>query len=206
MKKKDGFLIVFEGIDGSGKSTQARLLAKKLKNEGFSVLVLREPTRSRWGRQIKAKAKTSKFLDPQEELALFLRDREDNVKRNILPALSQGKIVILDRYYFSTMAYQGARGIDPVYIRKLNEAFAPKPDMVFILHLPAREGLKRISHRRRKDILFEQEAYLEKVEAIFQSLKGRNFYHLEASQSKQKLAEIIFNRVISLLKKKKLHR
>lgn len=203
MKKRSGFLIVLEGIDGSGKSTQARLLARKLKKEGFAVLLLREPTRGRWGRQIKAKAKTAAFLDPQEELGLFLRDREDNVKRNILPALNQGKIVILDRYYFSTMAYQGARGLDPSYIKKLNEAFAPKPDAVFILHLPVAEGLKRISHRRRKDILFEQEPYLEKVEAIFQSLKGPNFYHLDAAQSKQKLGEIIFNRVISLLKKKK---
>ncbi|MCX7974922.1 MAG: dTMP kinase [Candidatus Aminicenantes bacterium] len=204
MREKRGLLIVIEGIDGSGKTTQARFLARKLKKLGLSVITLREPTRSRWGRKIRAMARSKISLDPQEELELFLRDREDNVKRHILPALNQKKIVILDRYYFSTMAYQGARGIDPLYIRKINEAFAPKPDAVFILHLSASEGLSRISHRRKKDILFEQERYLEKVAEIFQSLKGRNFYHLDATQSKPQIGELIFNRVIALLKKKKL--
>lgn len=203
MVQRPGFLVVIEGIDGSGKSTQARLLAKQLKNVGLPVIILREPTRGKWGRQIRAKARVETTLNPQEELELFMRDRQDNVKRHIQPALNQGKIVILDRYYFSTMAYQGARGIDPDFIRRLNEAFAPRPDAVFILHLRAAEGLARIHHRRKKDILFEQERYLEKVEEIFGRLKGRHFYHLDATQSKEKIGEIIFRRVMFLLRKKK---
>ncbi len=202
MLQRPGFLVVLEGIDGSGKSTQARLLAWKLKKMGWPVVILREPTRGKWGRKIRAKAKVEKALNPQEELELFLRDRQDNVKRSIEPALNQNKIVILDRYYFSTMAYQGARGIEPDFIRRQNEAFAPRPDAVFILHLPAREGLARILHRRQKDILFEQERYLEKVEEIFKRIRGRHIYHLDATQSKEKINEIIFRRVMSLLRKK----
>lgn len=202
MGERAGFLIVMEGIDGSGKSTQARLLAKQLKKMNLPVIVLREPTRGKWGRLIKAKARAETTLDPQEELELFLRDRQDNVKRHLQPALNQGKIVILDRYYFSTMAYQGARGIDPAFIRRQNEAFAPRPDAVFILHLHPAVGLARIHHRRKKDILFEQEKYLEKVEEIFRKLKGRHFYHLDATQSKEKIHEIILGRTMSLLKKR----
>jgi len=202
MAKRPGFLIVLEGIDGCGKSTQARLLARKLKKMGLPVIVLREPTRGKWGRIIRARALQETALNPEEELELFLRDRMDNVKRYLEPALKQGKIVILDRYYFSTMAYQGARGIDPEYIRRQNEAFAPKPDAVFILHLSPAEGLARISQRKKKDILFEQEKYLEKVEQIFRAIKGHRIYHLEANQSREKISELILSRLMPLLKKK----
>jgi len=202
MSERPGFLVVLEGIDGSGKSTQARLLARKLRKMGLPVTVLREPTRGKWGRIIRARALQETALNPQEELELFLRDRQDNVRRHLVPALNQGKIVILDRYYFSTMAYQGARGIDPEYIRRQNEAFAPRPDAVFILHLSPAEGLARIHQRKKKDILFEQEKYLKKVEQIFRKIRGRRIYHLEASQSRERINELILRRLIFLLKKK----
>lgn len=202
MVQRSGFLVVIEGIDGSGKSTQARLLASKLKKMGWPVIILREPTHGKWGRKIRAKARAETIFDPQKELELFIRDRQDNVQRHIQPALNQNKVVILDRYYFSTMAYQGARGIDPDFIRRQNEIFAPRPDAVFILHLRAAEGLARIHHRRQKDILFEQEKYLDRVEEIFKRIKGRHIYHLDATQSKEKINEIILRRVIFLLRKK----
>jgi len=204
MALKKGCLIVIEGIDGAGKSTQVRLLAKRLEKMGLPVAVFREPTRGRWGRKIRSMAKAETVLNPQEELELFLLDREDNVRRHIRPALAAGKIVILDRYYFSTMAYQGARGIDPRIIRRRNEAFAPRPEAVFILHLAAAKGLARIHHRRKKDILFEQEGYLEKVERIFQGLKGQGIFHLEAEQPKEKIHQAIFSRVKIILRKKGL--
>ena len=90
---------------------------------------------------------TAGSLTPEEELALFLKDRRENVARNIRPALRAGRIVVLDRYYFSTIAYQGAKGLDPERIRRLNERFAPKPDLVFILDLGAGDGLARIAGR-----------------------------------------------------------
>jgi dTMP kinase len=128
-----GFLIVFEGIDGTGKSTQAEILMMKLRKMGYDVVYFREPSQSKWGREIKRKALHPDSLSPEEELDLFLKDRKENVEKNLKPALGRKKIVILDRYYFSTIAYQGAKGIDQERIRRMNEDFVVDPDLVMIL-------------------------------------------------------------------------
>ena len=190
--KKRGFLFVIEGIDGAGKSTQVRMLLRKLRARGIDAVSLREPTRGRWGREIRAKAKKSGSLTPVQELDLFLRDRRENVDKNIRPCLERGRVLILDRYYYSTIAYQGAKGIDPARIRLLNERFAPKPDLVFILDLPATRGLERIEGRGSRDLLFEREGYLRKVQRIFASFRGARFVHLDAGCGKRRLgAEIL---------------
>ena len=199
MRLKKGILIVLEGIDGAGKSTQARRLLKRFRGLGYDAVSFREPSKGKWGRQIKRLAKVPGSLSPEEELALFVKDREENVARNLKPALAAGKIVVLDRYYFSTIAYQGAKGIDPVRIRRMNERIAVKPDLVFILDIGARPGLARIHSRKRKDLLFERERYLRKVRAIFRSLEGRRFIHLDASRSRDDTARDIWSRVTRLL-------
>lgn len=202
MSTYKGLLVVLEGIDGAGKSSQARILKTRLAAEGFDVVSFREPTRGRWGRLIKRKARLPGSLTPEEEVDLFLKDREENVRKNLEPALEAGKIVILDRYYFSTIAYQGARGLDPERIRRMNEKFAVKPDLVFILDIDARNGLRRISLRRRKDRLFEREKYLVKVQRIFQSFKGRKFIRVDARRPKGEIAEEIARHVWSLIGKR----
>lgn len=190
--KNQGFLFVIEGIDGAGKSTQARMLLRKLRARGIDAVSLREPTRGRWGREIRGKAKQAGSLTPVQELDLFLRDRRENVDKNIRPGLESGRVIILDRYYFSTVAYQGAKGLDPARIRRLNERFAPKPDLVFILDLPAARGLERIEGRKSRDLLFEREGYLRKVRRIFRSFQGTRFAHLDAGRDKRQLgAEIL---------------
>jgi dTMP kinase len=200
MGLKKGLLIVIEGIDGAGKSTQARDLLRKLKSLGYKAIALREPTRGKWGRKIKELAKRSGSLSPEEELALFIRDRQENVEKNLKPALSRKKIVILDRYYYSTIAYQGAKGIDPAGIRRLNEKFAVRPDQVFILDIDAGKGLARIHSRKRKDLLFERRAYLVKVGKIFKSFQGRKFIHIDASRPRKEISAEILARVQRLLK------
>jgi dTMP kinase len=200
MRLKKGALIVFEGIDGAGKSTQARLLLKKLHSLGFKAVYYREPTRGKWGREIKKLAKHHKGLTAEEELDLFVKDRRENVRVNLKPAIRKRRAVILDRYYFSTMAYQGARGIDPARIRRENETFAVRPDLVFILDIGAGEGLGRIRHRKRKDLLFERERYLARVRRIFQSFRGRRFVHLDASRPRAEIARSIASRVLRLLR------
>jgi len=200
MRLRKGILIVLEGIDGAGKSTQARRLLKRLRGLGCDAVSFREPSRGKWGRQIKKLARVPGSLSPEEELTLFVKDREENVARNLRPALAAGKIVVLDRYYFSTIAYQGAKGIDPDRIRRMNERIAVRPDLVLILDIGARPGLARIHFRKRKDLLFERERYLRKVQAIFRSLKGRGFIHLDASRSREETARDIWPRVSRLLK------
>jgi dTMP kinase len=199
MRLKKGVLIVLEGIDGAGKSTQARLLLKRLRKLGFAAVAFREPTRGKWGNEIKKLAKRSGSLTPEEELDLFVKDRRENVRVNLKPALRQRKAVILDRYYYSTIAYQGAKGIDPARIKRENEEFAVRPDLVFILDIGAGKGLGRIHHRKRKDLLFERERYLGRVRRVFRSFRGRKFVHLDASRPRAETAAAIASRVLSLL-------
>jgi len=162
-------LIAVEGIDGSGKTTVVRFLIEELRKRGYDVVAFKEPTDSEYGRRIRQILKERK-VSPEEELKLFIKDREFNVRNNILPALKSGKIVIMDRYYYSTIAYQGALGLDVEMIRKLNEQF-PKPDLVIILDVSPETALKRIKAKRRPD-RFEDLEYLRKVREIFLSLKN----------------------------------
>ena len=196
--EKRGSLIVLEGIDGSGKSTQARLLVRRLAARGIRTVLFREPTRGKWGRLIREKARQADSLTPEEELDLFVRDRRENVFRNVEPALAAGKTVVLDRYYFSTIAYQGAKGIDPGRIQRLNERFAVRPDLVFIIDIDAESGLARIGSRGRRDELFEREEYLDRVRAIFNGFKGRKFVPIDGGKDIRDISDEILERVLKL--------
>ena len=168
---QQGFFIVFEGLDGSGKTTQAALLKEFLDKKGYDAILLREPTKGPSGEKIKRLLSNGrKGISPQEELNLFIEDRKENIDTNIIPAMKDNKVIIQDRYYFSTIAYQGALGINPQEIRVMNEAFAIKPDLVFYLEIKPDLGLKRIeAGRQGKRDAFEKEHYLVKVKEIFDS-------------------------------------
>ncbi|KAB2639538.1 MAG: dTMP kinase [Verrucomicrobia bacterium] len=169
-----GTFIVIEGIDGTGKSTQVQLLAAWFAAQGREVLTSREPTDGPWGKKLRDSAASGR-LAPAEELECFLKDRRQHVDEVIAPALAAGKVVILDRYYFSTMAYQGARGFDPAEIRRLNEVFAPLPDLLLILDLAVSSAHQRIGSRGDTANEFEQRESLERCRQIFLSLKDEPF-------------------------------
>jgi dTMP kinase len=162
-----GLFIVFEGLDGAGKTTQVHLLATRLHQCGYDVVRLKEPTAGPWGQKIRRLAQYGRqHVSLETELTWFLEDRRQDVAENITPALARGQIVVLDRYYFSTMAYQGARGGNPHLIRQLNEAFAPPPDLLFLLDIAPAQGLQRVQQQRLPDE-FERLDYLERVAALF---------------------------------------
>jgi dTMP kinase len=176
-----GLFIVIEGIDGTGKSTQARRLGEWFASQGREVVLSREPTDGPWGKKLRESASTAR-LSPADELEYFLKDRRQHVEELIKPALAAGKVVILDRYYFSTMAYQGVRGFDPQEIRKRNEAFAPLPDLLLILDLDVDAALERIGVRGDTANEFEKRENLERCREIFLSLKDEAFSQVVSSE------------------------
>jgi dTMP kinase len=170
--EKKGKLITIEGIDGVGKSTHAKMLAEYLMDKGYDVKQLREPTDGVWGNKIKNLTKHGRDVTAQEECSWFLKDRREDVKNNINPALSHGNIVIMDRYYYSNMAYQGALGLDMNKIKAANEEFAPEPDLVLILDAKPEIGLARIRDNRKDELnYFETLEYQGKVRNLFLSMK-----------------------------------
>lgn len=174
-----GFLLALEGIDGAGKSVQARAVAAALEARGLAVVLTHEPTQGPWGRLLRESAVRGR-LAPAEELEAFLKDREQHVREVIRPALAAGRVVITDRYYFSTVAYQGARGFDPEALLRRNEAFAPQPDLLVVLDLDPAAGRSRIGARDGQTNQFEQQAELERVRRIFLSLQKPYLLRLDA--------------------------
>ncbi len=176
-----GLFIVIEGIDGTGKSTQASRLGEWFQSQGREVVLSREPTDGPWGKKLRESASTGR-LSPEDELQYFLNDRRQHVDELIKPALADGKVVILDRYYFSTMAYQGARGFDPLEIRKRNEEFAPVPDLLLILDLDVDTAHTRIGVRGDTTNEFEKRENLMRCREIFLSLKDESFVRVIDSE------------------------
>ncbi len=193
-------LIAIEGIDGVGKTTQCNMLVKYLRDKGCKVRLLKEPSDSEYGNRIRQLAKVNKRLEPKEEYKLFILDRKENLKNNVVPAFDNQEVVILDRYYFSTAAYQGVRGIDPQSILKDNESFAPVPDIVILLELDVDKALKRITEKRQdKTDSFETADYLTKVKALFDSFDHKFIFRVDSSKSvddvHKAIADIVDNYV-----------
>jgi dTMP kinase len=178
-----GYLIALEGVDGAGKTTQAMSLAAILARFGRRVLFTQEPTFGPAGLRLREYlAGGRRHLAPAEELALFQTDRREHVTKTIRPALEQGWVVITDRYYYSSAAYQGALGIDPREILADSESFAPRPDLVIILTLPLDLALgRRLEGKEEEAQVTEVPAYLEKVAAIYDTFQGQHLRRLDAS-------------------------
>lgn len=177
-------MIDFEGIDGSGKTTQAEMSLNHLSCLGIQVKLFREPTNGKYGKVIRdiLSGRLPK-RSPEDVLDLFIKDREENVTLNIQPALKRNKVVLLDRYYYSTMAYQGALGIDVEEIRAKNESFAPKPDLVLIFLVPVDRALSRIRAVRENGTdNYEKETFLIKVDKIFRSFRGPHIRFIDGER------------------------
>lgn len=178
-----GLLIVFEGLDGAGKTTQLGLLYDHLCRQGHDVVRLREPTDGPWGQKLRRlMAHGRGDVTPATELEWFLNDRREHVDQQIRPALDRKQIVLLDRYYFSTMAYQGALGCDPQSIRARNEAFAPPPDLLMLLDLPPAVGWWRLKQRGTPSH-FERLDYLKQVAGIFDAMDFSYLRRIPADQA-----------------------
>lgn len=164
MGLKRGYFITFEGVEGSGKSTQIRNAVRFLKRKGYPVAFFREPGGTRTSEAIRKILLDKRLAEmrPETELLLYLAARAQLVREKIEPALHEGKVVVLDRYEDSTLAYQGFGGGIPLgIIRSFNDFTRGKiiPDLTFLLDIETKKGLERSGRGDRvekKSLTFHQ--------------------------------------------------
>jgi len=199
MNTKKGVFIVFEGTDGTGKSTQLSLLEKYLQDKDYPVISTREPTEGKHGQQIRKLYMQRDSRTPREELELFLADRKEHVDNLINPSLANGKIVLCDRYFLSTVAYQGAIGFDVNELISLN-SFAPTPNIALLFHAPLDTGKKRITEDRGDSLNdFEQIENLQKVATIFNSLSFAYIQRINAQGTIEDIHAKVVSHVLPII-------
>lgn len=165
-------------------------MVAKLRAAGVNVTATREPTDGPFGAEIRSSSKSGVTFSPDRELALFMADRSEHVKKLILPDLEQGKTVVTDRYFLSTVAYQGARGIPFEQILTDSERAFPIPTVAIVLSVPAEVGLSRV-HSRGIGVnpVFERIDFLEHVSGIFRIIERPYIARVDGDRSIELVAE-----------------
>lgn len=195
-KHAPGLLIAIDGIDGAGKTTQVDAITSHLEQAGLAVRRSKEPTNGTWGAKLRQSA-SGERLSLDDELEFFINDRREHVANLILPALQDGDVVILDRYFYSTLAYQGARGADISAIMPNVLAGVPIPDKTYILDLPASVAVSRIRNGRNETPnAFEGTTYLDSVRPIFQSIDRPEIVRIDSTQPADAITTAILNDLI----------
>ncbi len=195
-ERRRGTLIALEGIDGCGKSSQARRLVDELRRRGYDAVGLREPGDSEYGRRLRRIFVQGRHVSPREEVELFLADRRIDVLDNIVPALERGAVVVMDRYYLSSIAYQGSLGVDPEWIRAENERIAPRPDLTVVLDIDVATARERIRAARGATNAFEDADYLERVRAAYlAAVDGRAVVRVNAARAPDEVFAALWRRV-----------
>lgn len=197
--------VTFEGIDGSGKTTVSRLVAKTLEARGENVFWTGEPTRQWTGEAVRRSYADD--VGPLAESFLFLADRaahQEEIRRHV----DEGELVLCDRYADSTYAYQGARlrGIldRPIpFLRGVTEPWLLRPDLTLLLRVPAALGLRRIADRPEK-VRFEQLAFLRQVARNYDGLaRSRRFVVLDARGSRETVASAAIHAIVRRLARRR---
>jgi len=195
---KRGIFICIEGIDASGKSTQARWLVRNLRRRGFDAIYTTEPSKSEVGSFIRRYILQRKKRVPAVvEALLFAVDRIDHVESKIEPALESGKIVVSDRYVYSSLAYQGAAGLDVGWIEQINKMALP-PDLAIYIDVPPEVVVKRM--RRRRSVM-ETLKNQRRVREIYMQLVREG--HLVLIDGNRPASEVTQNILAVVLKRLK---
>ncbi|MHC1600090.1 MAG: dTMP kinase, partial [Candidatus Methanospirareceae archaeon] len=191
MTGENGILIVIEGLDGAGLSTQTAALAEYLKGKNKRVVLTKEPTTSPIGKLIKSALKRNHEFSLFALQLLFAADRAEHLEKEIEPALNANGIVISDRYILSSLAF-GAVDNDIEFLKQINSRFR-KPDLTIIIDTPPRVCLDRITRTRDNVELFEEEKRLEKVREQFLALKNyfNNTFIVTGNKEKKKVSKEI---------------
>lgn len=202
---KKGVFITFEGNEGSGKSIQVEILASHLREEGYKVVVTREPGGTRIGEHIRGITHDPENvdLDPKTESYLMAAARAQHVEEVILPALKSGKIVICDRFLDSSLAYQGyGRNLGEETITSLNKLAIGniKPDLTILLDVPIDIGLRRRQNgRKRIDRLdLQQKDFYKRVDRGYKIIAEKypkRYFVISAKKPIEAIAKIIWEKV-----------
>jgi dTMP kinase len=200
-----GRFITFEGIDGSGKSTQLRMLAGHLRQKGIDIVATHEPGGTPLGRRLRAAfLETEEIVAPISELLLFAADRAQHVELLIKPALGQGRVVISDRYADATFAYQGAgRGFDESVVKEVIQLATGgvKPDLTLFFDIKVDTAIRRMNEHKGKDRIqnrmdLETTEFYDRVRRAYLGIAEREparFKVLDANGSIDEVQKVVLD-------------
>jgi len=202
-----GIFIVVDGMDGSGKSEMTVVLYNYfLKNNKYSILMTSEPTDGKYGKEARNILENEKDpnINSQKMLELFIKDREEHLRNTILPFLNksnghEANIVICDRYYYSTIAFQATQGLDMKMLIEINKDFL-KPDIAFIMDVNPEIALERIKERKKEK--FEQLKFMNKLRGKYLELPRfikDNIVIVDASKTPEQIFEDIKKEIDKLI-------
>ncbi len=195
---KKGIFIVIEGLDGSGKTTQATLLANKL-SKSHNVVLTAEPSSGKIGNFIREGCLyEDKRLPTEAEALLFAADRIEHMYREVKPALDVGKLVICDRYIYSSLAYQGSAGLSLEWIKTIN-ARALQPDFSIFLDVSPERVIERL--KRKRSVMETLETQQKVREVYLKFVAKGELVRVDGDKSKEAVTEELYAKVLGLLNK-----
>lgn len=187
---------VFEGLDGSGKSTLSVRVLDLLASKHVPAICFAEPTRYESGLYLRKFLSGEIELSPEKQIEAFLEDRKVSLNRNILPSLSQKKIVLLDRYMYSTAAYQSGDFFSAKEILKKNlDRGFPEPEKVFYLEIEPEEALARLKGRDTTKDRFETISALTKIKKAYEEILPENTVRLDAKLPTEELLKLVTEKI-----------
>ncbi|MBS7608166.1 MAG: dTMP kinase [Candidatus Bathyarchaeia archaeon] len=199
---KHGFFMCVEGLDGCGKTTQTKILVKELKKMGYEAIYTAEPSHGKIGRFIKRYClHGGKRVSSIVEALLFAADRYEHVENEVVPALKMGKIVVSDRYVYSSLAYQGAAGLSLDWIRKINQ-HALTPDLAIYIDVEPEIVVKRL--KPKKSVMENLETQRKVREVYMHFVESGELVRVNGNKPIEEVAKEILSIVLSRLKEIKI--
>jgi len=200
--KDKGIFICIEGLDGCGKTTQTKLLVKELRKKGYDVVYTAEPTHGKIGTLIREYClHGEKRISPFAEALLFAADRLEHLEREIRPALRESKIIVSDRYIYSSLAYQGSAGVDLNWIKMINRSALP-PDLAILIDAKPETVMQRL--KLKKSVMETLENQKKVREIYLQFVKEKELVKVDGNKSKKEVTDSIIQVVTEFLEKKTL--
>jgi dTMP kinase len=193
-----GVFICVEGLDGCGKTTQAKLLVRKLRRD-YDAIYTAEPSKGTVGKFVKKRyLHSGKRGQVEVEALLFAADRLEHLKNEILPALDEGKVVVSDRYVFSSFAYQGAAGLDLAWIEEVNK-HALRPNLAVFIDVEPETVVRRL--KRKKSVMENLQTQVKVREVYMKYVENGRLVRIDGNRSRREVARDLTNLVKDWLRK-----